>query len=96
MERIDDESNHNLSEFWTLGSINFKIRGKEVLKPLNIFGWPDFEINEIFSKWLKDLEIYNSLYTYERIITPIRQDDDNAEDNPTEDQIWKMETLKNE
>ena len=53
-----------------------------------------YEIKEIFSEWLKDLERYNILYTYERIITPIRQDDDNAEDNPTEDQIWKTETLK--
>ena len=94
MERMDDESNHNLSEFWALGSINFKVGGKEVLKLLNALGWPDFEIKEIFSEWLKDLERYYNLYTYERIITPIRQDDDNAEDNPTEDQIWKMETLK--
>ena len=94
MEWTYNESNHNLYEFWALDSINFKVGEKEVLKLLNALGWPDFKIKEIFSEWLKDLERYNDMYTYEIIINLTRQIDDNAEDNPTEDRIWKMEILK--
>ena len=48
MERINDESNHNLYEFWALGSINFKVGGKEVLKLLNALGLSDFEEKKSF------------------------------------------------
>ena len=64
MEKMEVDSSDDRSKVLALGSINFKVGGKEVLEHLEAVDWPDCDINEIFSEWLKDLEREKSLRPY--------------------------------